>query len=773
MSKEIFPEQDHVIGLEEYLELHQSSKTLFTFYSWHLVLVFFAMTLKLFGIFGEDNDQGGMSLFSYLRLVSILPITFHCYHIYQQKYYPTTWTPQPFRISTIENAYLISLTLASSIALIGASSSTNCTLALCQPVVHGQLQPALFIQNLIFGIISPLLVKAHHLWCVWLTFLVSFISSFISACLVGSPPEGYFSICAIYFLGAIVLYDNEITLRQCYHHHITQEEFLVMKLQTRHEKELSLLKHNQLRTLFGNVAHDFKSPLQGFTTELELLEKTFLSLTSTSSSTSSSSSSSSATSADQQSIKQSIKILQSVCCYMLMMINRAIDYSKVSSGLTLIPCFEKIHLIAVTSWVLRCVGSDQFQNASIRIEALSPEMCLNLVTDQQWLKENLLCLVSNALKFTCDGQVTIRYFLEAATSDGSSSAFPISSSETKSPFPSPSSHLYHGNTQKSPSEKFRSSITATLSSDHKYRHPTSMTKTADNVSTTLRGGSTSSQQFLRFEVEDSGVGVEIGHELEIFQPFTQHSGGTGLGLFSLRQRVECLGGKCGIGNRADRHQGSCFWFTIPYSPDQVSPRTAASSRRVAAAHEQLMIPEDMETMSMMEIILPPHTLVTTPVVAGPPSSSSLSSSPRGRGIHILLVEDSILIQKTSKRALTKEGYFVDIARHGGECLEMVALKRYDYILMDINMPVMDGLEATKRLRERERLMKESMDPPLPPPLCIIGISANGYADTVKEVLALGMDEFISKPLSLVQLTECFERIKMKTRVTLTRGFSDP
>jgi PleD family two-component response regulator len=76
------------------------------------------------------------------------------------------------------------------------------------------------------------------------------------------------------------------------------------------------------------------------------------------------------------------------------------------------------------------------------------------------------------------------------------------------------------------------------------------------------------------------------------------------------------------------------------------------------------------------------------------------------------------------------------------------------------MPVMDGLEATKKIREREKMDVLSSEPPV----CIIGISTNSYADTVDEVLSIGMNDFISKPLSLVQLTECFDRIKKKEKM---------
>jgi signal transduction histidine kinase/CheY-like chemotaxis protein len=696
----IFTELKTTIPFEEYLEVHQSSQTIFTFYSWHIFFLLLAMLLKSVGIFkGEEN----LSIFTILRLISIIPIAFHSYHAYQRKYKPG-WRSQPFRISHIENAYLFSLTAASSAALIGASLSPNCTLPLCQDILPGQLQPALLFQNIMFGILSPILVKAHHVWVAWLTFLISFTSTLIAGVIVDTSISSYFSITAIYLLGAVVLYDNERTLRQLYVHHMAQEENLLVKLKSKNEQELIELKESQLRNLFGNVAHDFKTPLQSFTLELELLERTLSS----------------------QHL-QSIASLKSICNYMLMMINRAVDYSKVSSGILLVPSLEKVNVASILSWVIKCVSSDDVSHIPVHIEPFSPDLCLNIKTDPQWLRENLLCLVSNALKFTSIGEITIRCQL---VSD------------------QPSDHkaIYcHGISQKS-YDKLRESTVHHPSTP--YARGSSRT---DSGFHSIRSvvGATKSIPFLRFEVEDTGIGVEMEKRCDLFQPLKQvdQHGGTGLGLFSLFKRCESLGGQCGVMNRKDLQRGSCFWFKIPYYPDYASP----------------MVFQDPFNSIIHEDIADIESIGHPPSLPSSSSSSSSSSSPH---IKILLVEDSILIQKTTTRALTQEGYQVDIAKHGGECLEMIQKKRYDFILMDINMPVMDGIEATRRIRENERILlsqfsssSSTISPPSP--LCIIGISANGDSNTIQRSLEVGMNDFLLKPLSLVQLRECFQRLGMQ------------
>jgi signal transduction histidine kinase len=730
----IFTELKTTIPFEEFLEVHQSSQTIFSFYSWHILLLATAMVLKSFGVVKQERS---LSIFTLMRLISLIPIVFHLYDAYQRKYQPG-WRSQPFRISHIENAYLFSLTVASSAALIGASLQSDCRLPLCENVLPGQMQPALLFQNIMFGILSPILVKAHHVWVAWLTFFISFVCTIVAGVIVGVSTSSYFSLIAIYFLGAIVLYDNERTLRQLYQNHRTQEENLMIKLTSKNEQELSKLKDSQLRKLFGNVAHDFKTPLQSFILELELLENTISS-----------------------HHAQSIAMLKSICSYMLMMVNRAVDYSKVSSGIQLVPSLDKVNVAAILSWVMTCVRSDDLSHIPIHIEPFSPDLCLNVTTDLQWLRENLLCLVSNALKFTSSpGEITIRCHLESS----------IHSSDRRA--------IYcHGISQRS-SDQLRGSSP----------HVRSSCRT-DSGFGSIRSAGTTKQlmQFLRFEVEDNGIGVEMEKQSDLYQPFKQidQHGGTGLGLFSLAKRCESLGGQYGFMNRKDQQRGSCFWFTIPYHPDLFSS-TIFQDPFNSIIHEDIA---DLESTGHVPVLA--HTRAPvhnpSPTSSLPPSASS--SSPRLH-LKILLVEDSILIQKTTTRVLTREGYQVDIAKHGAECLEMIQKKRYDFIIMDINMPVMDGIEATRRIRENEQqiLHLPQIDPLSPsspssssspspsspattpnpnshphsshlPPLCIIGISANSDTNTIKQSLEVGMNDFLSKPLSLVQLKECFRRLK--------------
>lgn len=110
------------------------------------------------------------------------------------------------------------------------------------------------------------------------------------------------------------------------------------------------------------------------------------------------------------------------------------------------------------------------------------------------------------------------------------------------------------------------------------------------------------------------------------------------------------------------------------------------------------------------------------------------------GISLLLVEDNVLNQKLIFLTLSKYGFRIDVANNGKEALDKLENKKYDIVLMDLMMPVMDGLEATRNIREREQ---DSVNKNL-----IIGLTANTYDADREKCINEGMDEYMAKPFDI-------------------------
>lgn len=331
---------------------------------------------------------------------------------------------------------------------------------------------------------------------------------------------------------------------------------------------------------------------------------------------------------------------------------RSLDYFKSSSGFDLIPNMESVSLLGCLQWVKSCIEQHTKQGIQIIIEPMDDKISHKVRTDKQWLLENMLCLVSNSVKYTCyDGKVSMRVSLKTSV---------------------------------------------------------------DNKS------------YLQFEVEDNGVGITVDKMVTLFQPSVRprHStGGTGLGLYALRSRTKALGGECGGGNRRDGGSGMLIWFTIPYHPDHSVEATAE------------LVYEDIEA----------NEAISSDVVHILPGEKSINR-------RILVVDDSIIIQKTTSRLLHNMGYEADVANNGTECLQRLKQQKYILVLMDIEMPVMNGIEAIQRIRADEATcaLGSQITKNLKKQF-VIGFSANSDAEMRDIALKAGMNDFMEKPLDISTL----------------------
>ena len=223
---------------------------------------------------------------------------------------------------------------------------------------------------------------------------------------------------------------------------------------------------------------------------------------------------------------------------------------------------------------------------------------------------------------------------------------------------------------------------------------------------------------LDFRISDTGIGIKPEVQRRLFQPFiqadsshTRRFGGTGLGLAIVKQLVELMGGHIAV--QSELGHGSSFSFSLSF----------------AAAMQKLMTVSQSNAQQNKGL-------------------QSLRKS--WQGIHILLAEDTLTNQEVMKAMLHGFGCEVDIVVNGAQALEVLKNSHYDLVLMDCQMPEMDGFEATLLFREFE---KQQGLPRVP----IVAVTASVLNDERAACLASGMDDVLAKPFKRKELATTLER----------------
>lgn len=217
--------------------------------------------------------------------------------------------------------------------------------------------------------------------------------------------------------------------------------------------------------------------------------------------------------------------------------------------------------------------------------------------------------------------------------------------------------------------------------------------------------------FIKISVCDTGPGIDFQEQKKLFTPFYQieqtkdqpHEG-TGLGLSICKELAYLLGGKIGLDSTPGK--GSCFWFTFKTRKGETSDILSAQTPKTPRART-------------------------------------------GKKLSILFVDDKPLIQKVVSLMLKSMDFHIELASNGAQALEKFKPEKFDLILMDIQMPIMDGITATQKLKKKYSPRE------LPP---IVGLSANAFEGDRKKYMDQGLDEYITKPIKEKDLEELIQKL---------------
>ena len=239
-----------------------------------------------------------------------------------------------------------------------------------------------------------------------------------------------------------------------------------------------------------------------------------------------------------------------------------------------------------------------------------------------------------------------------------------------------------------------------------------------------------SDLILHIAVRDTGIGIAQDKQETVFELFSQADstttrryGGTGLGLAIARQLVTLMGGRIWL--ESEEGEGSTFHFTASLKVQAVSQHAHDGSTQ-------------------------PHTQVKR----GPDLQKRLK---------VLLVEDNLLNQEVATGLLERRGHEVALAENGREALEVLERQQFDLVLMDVQMPEMDGIQATTAIRDAERQTGGHIP--------IVGLTAYAMKGDSERFLAAGMDAYVPKPIRPAELFAAIAEITGAGTASVGKGDS--